>query len=239
MSDCYININWEALTAIGTIAVAIVAIWGDWFRAKFASPKVRLVVQDMRGDKRFVNPHGEFPIANPQKAIYFCLRVENRRPWLTAKNCKVRLRAVHRRVPDGQFCREPLVVPLFYKWSPASYEVSDVQDIKHDAILDFGRIIERDDKFEPTLDGTSSNFNMFVKADEVVRYSLQVVADNFVSPKSQVFEVEWNGFSSDVEEIKRRQSLKPILKVREVTQDELKQTKYVDPNLNPSPLDPR
>ena len=160
-------------------------------------------------------------------AIYFCLHVENRRSWAMAKNCKVILRAVHRRVPNGAFYREPLTVPLQYQWPPGLYGVSEMQNIKQDAVLDFGRIAEGGEKFEPALRGESSNFNVFSKENEVVRYSLQIVADNFTAQKFQVFEVEWNGYSANVEDMRQSQKMRPILKLREVTENELKQTTYV------------
>ena len=158
-------------------------------------------------------------------AIYFCLHVENRRSWVMANNCKVILRAVSRRVPDGTFYREPLAVPLQYQWPLNLYGVSDMQNIKQEAVLDFGRIAEGGEKFEPALRGESSNFNVFSKGNKVVRYSLQIVADNFTAQKFQVFEVEWNGYSANVEDMRQRQKMKPI--VREVTENELKQTTYV------------
>ncbi len=146
-----------------------------------------------------------------------------------AKNCKVILQAVHRRVPNGEYYREPLTVPLQYQWPPGLYSVSEMQDIKQDTVLDFGRIVEKGDRFEPALRGGSDNFNVFAKENEVVRYSLQIVADNFTSQKFQVFEVTWNGYgANDVEDIRQRlnQKMKPII-IKEVTENELKKTTYV------------
>ena len=179
--DIALHPIWEALTAVGTLFVAILAIYGSWFRAKFAAPKMRLVVRDTGGDIRIIARK------SGSKAIYFCLHVENRRSWAMAKNCKVILRAVHRRVPIGAFYQEPLTVPLQYQWPPGLYSVCDVQNIKQDAVLDFGRIVEKGVKFEPALRGESNNFNVFAKEKKVVRYSLQIVADNFTSQKFQVF----------------------------------------------------
>ena len=36
-------------TAIGTVAVAVLAIWGDWFKARLAGPRIRLALRDARG----------------------------------------------------------------------------------------------------------------------------------------------------------------------------------------------
>jgi hypothetical protein len=37
-------------TAVGTVAVAILAIWGDWFRNRFAGPKLELSLRPSLGD---------------------------------------------------------------------------------------------------------------------------------------------------------------------------------------------
>ena len=39
----------DILVALGTVAVAVLAIWGDWFRDKLASPKLILKLKSRRG----------------------------------------------------------------------------------------------------------------------------------------------------------------------------------------------
>jgi hypothetical protein len=45
--------NWSTvftgLAAFGTIAVAIMAIWGEWIRTSLVGPKLRLVEHNFRG----------------------------------------------------------------------------------------------------------------------------------------------------------------------------------------------
>lgn len=80
---------------------------------------------------------------------------------------------------------------LSYIWSPAEWAQA-LQTVAYEEVLDFGRISEGD-FFRPTVYITSANFKGFVTKDEAVRFSLQIVADNYVSSNTQVFQVSWNG----------------------------------------------
>lgn len=237
---------WEALTAVGTIAVAIAAIWGEWIKTKLLGPKLKLVFEDQNGDIRteFI-PGGAG--GSTRKAIYFLLHVRNDRLMSVATNCKVLLREVHRKLPNGDFYKEPIPAPLQYWWYSPSYEapeyldLPEMQMIRHDAYIDFIRIIQGGEKFEAAARAPSTaQFIISGKGEEVVRYSLQIVADNFVSRQLQIFEVEWNGhLGNNLDELRNSQTMIPCIKIREVSQAEQKQMNYADPNLNPSPLDPR
>jgi hypothetical protein len=45
-----VNAVINGLVAIGTLAVAVAAIWGDWLRSFVAAPKLRLIPHnDLRG----------------------------------------------------------------------------------------------------------------------------------------------------------------------------------------------
>ncbi len=57
------NIDWANwLTAIGTIAVAVLAIWGEWVKTHVAGPRLALVPQNLRGEVTHV--HQRVPLAN-------------------------------------------------------------------------------------------------------------------------------------------------------------------------------
>jgi hypothetical protein len=40
----------QGLIAVGTLAVAALAIWGEWFREKLAGPKLELTLHDPEGE---------------------------------------------------------------------------------------------------------------------------------------------------------------------------------------------
>jgi hypothetical protein len=182
------NIIINCLIALGTIAVAVLAIWGDWIRAKYFGPKLSLVPHNLRGSV--------VPFTNGPRSIFYHLEVVNKRSTVVATNCRVLLKKVWRRVPNGQFQEVLLSVPLTFVWAPAEITPPYINIIK-DHVLDFGLIIEGQKYFSPRLLSITNNFKGFVNANEVVRYGLEIVSDNFVSASLQVFEVAWNGKWND------------------------------------------
>lgn len=194
---------WTALAAIGSFAVAIMAIWGDIIRSRFIGPKLKLFPHNLEGNPTTLTEFdaNKRPIKQYQ-AYFYHLIVKNSRAFISAKNCRVILKQIHRRGPDGEFHPEKLVVPLQYTWSPAEWSPA-LQTVAKEEVLYFGRISEGD-SFIPTFYITSVNFKGLVKANESIRYSLQIVADNFVSSKLQIFEVSWNGqWGKTSEEMKK------------------------------------
>ncbi|MBI5291053.1 MAG: hypothetical protein HY872_04145 [Chloroflexi bacterium] len=185
----------EGLVAIGTIAVAILAIWGDWFRDKFAAPKLVLQLRDTKGNLTSQQ--------DGQGVIYYHLIVQNKRSWAVARGVQVMLEGVWRRAADGSFKADTLAAELPLTWafpqfSPLNPSVSDRK------ICDFGCLAEKDRLFKPSLYFYPNNFTGFVGANQAVRYSIRVVAENFNSGKAIVVEVSWDGlWSSDMAEMER------------------------------------
>jgi hypothetical protein len=194
----------DAAVALGTIAIAILAIWGDWFRIKLVSPDLFISPYNVRGSFTTINfeVSGE-RTGNSFKAIYYHLKIINKRKWITVKNCKVILTSLHRKGPDGQFHLVPLIVPLQYIWSPAEWAPIQ-QTFNDEAVLDFGKVIEGFNRFEPTLYVISNNFKGFIGPNEVVRYTLQVLAENYIGKRTQTFEVAWDGNFNDNLDIMER-----------------------------------
>jgi hypothetical protein len=205
------------LAAFGTIAVAIMAIWGEWVRTTFVGPKLQLAKHNFRGKVGEVNVID--PVQNQvykKKTVFYHLCVQNSRPWFPGKNCRVMLRQLHRRGPDGTFYPVNLVVPRQYMWAPSEWSPA-LQTVTDSEILDFGRIVSGTGKFEPMLYTFGSDFDGFVKANEAVRYSLQVIADNAKPSLLQIFEVAWNGeWSENLDRMEQN------LKIREVHTGELR-----------------
>jgi hypothetical protein len=183
-----INAIINGFTAIGTIIVAVLAIWGDAIRARFAGPKLSLTSHNLRGSV--------VPLSNGSRSIFYHLKVVNARNWVRAKNCRVLLKKIWRRVPNGAFQEVTLTVPLTFVWAPSEITPPYVTLVK-EHVLDFGIAIEGQDNFRPVLFSYTNNFQGFVQANDVVQFGLEIVSDNFVSPRLQIFEVAWNGQWSD------------------------------------------
>ena len=75
----WIKIVITSLSAIGTLLVAIVAIWGDWVRAKLAPPKLTIEKHNFKGS--LTN------FSSGQKVIFYHLKVINHRYWFSSRNC--------------------------------------------------------------------------------------------------------------------------------------------------------
>ena len=200
---CFQNIC-ALLTATGTIAVAIAAIWGDYFRSKMFAPKLSL---------ESCNLHGSLTNrANGQRTIYYNLKVCNY-GWAPGKNCKVMLVGLHRKGPDGNFHAVSLIVPQQFCWSPSEFSPI-LNTVVHSNVVDLGFIDEAANRFSPALYYYSNNFSGFVGPDECVRYSIQIEAENYGISRIYVYEVSWNGrWSSNLDEMNQYLIIKSITQV--------------------------
>lgn len=196
----------QAVIAIGTITVAVLAIWGQWIRSKLAPPKLSIQPHNLRG---IVTRFTDGP-----RVIYYHLKVINHRSWVSAKNCRILLRSIYRQGPNRQFQPVPLPVPPQFVWSPAPV-TPPLITLTRGEIIDFGRLTENATRFEPVLYWYPNNFQGYVEQNDVVRYCLEIVADGYTSKRYHVFEVAWNGeWSENLDEMAKN------LIIREITQTE-------------------
>jgi hypothetical protein len=150
------------------------------------------------------------------RAWYFGLKVENLRPWRRATNCRVYLTALYHLGQDGIFYPEPMSVPLQFQWAIPQFNPIAATVSSEGKIADFGRLVEGNCGFEPVLYVCTFNFNPNVGKDQVAWYSVQIEADDLVSPSRQVFEVFWDGdWADQVAQIRQH------LRIREVPYEEL------------------
>jgi hypothetical protein len=179
-----LEIIFSGLTAVGTLAVAVLAVWGDWIRTRLAPGRLAVEIYEEEGET----------INQPPKQFYYRhLRVVNRKPWRRAENCRVLLQAMsRRRGPNEIFQPIPMPVPLQFIWPPQELEPSAIT-IHAEKTLDFGAVSQERQRFEPRLYWAPNNFAGFVGANEAIRYSLQIVSDAYVSETYQVFQVDYDG----------------------------------------------
>jgi hypothetical protein len=127
------------LAALGSIAVAIVAIFGDQLKRR---PKVILKDHSLKGGNRNAFPDGS-PVA------FFHLAVKNTNN-VPVRNCRVVLVGISRKSTTGQFVPSQVAVPWQCTWSPS--ETSPIlQSFIGNKILDFGFLTYRDKLFSPAL----------------------------------------------------------------------------------------
>lgn len=182
-------------TAIGTVAVAILAIWGDRIRDRLFGPRLELSLVDLKGDLTVR--------ANGSKVYYYHLRVKNGRGRNAARGARVLLHGLTRRTPSGHFVREPLVYPLQFIWTPM--EPGEVERTLVDtSTCDFGFVGQFDLIFRPALLVVPNNFRGLVEKDGCVRYEIAATGQNVLSSMPIVLEVSWDGhWTENQEEMQR------------------------------------
>lgn len=189
----------EIVNAFGTLILAALAIWGDRIRSLWAAPKLTLVLENSRGS-----------LLCPTKICYQ-LKVLNRREWATATSCRVQLRSLWRRNPNGEFVEVRLPYPLVMSWPPSEWTPWTITVVREEPI-DFG-VLQKGEFFWPAarVFPNIMRDQLQLSAGQTMRYGLEVVSDQFASPKLQVFEVSWNGqWSENVGEMPQN------LQIREV-----------------------
>ncbi len=219
-----VNTGINALVAVGTLAVAIVAIFGDWVRAWLIPPRLKLELRPASLTPQVsVSPSTGKP-TRVAMAWYFGLDLVNLRTWRRATNCRVLLAAMYRVQENGALQRESMSVPLQYQWAlpqvnPALLTIS----LRRHA-MDFGVLAKAEDgncnPFTPCLYVTTFNFKATVSKDERAWYFLEVAADDMVAQQPQVFEVHWDGEWSD-----KADEIGKHLAIREVPTHEVEAAK--------------
>jgi len=194
--DSWISVWVQAAGAIGTLAVAAAAIWGGLIRAYLAPSKLTIEPHDLRGHVTKFSD-GTF-------VIFYNLKVVNRRSWIPARNCRVILKQVRKRAPNGEFQPIPSYsVPMPFVWAPAELTPPMITVVR-DQVVDFGCLPKNAEHFRPCLYIYPNDFQGFVGPDEAARYFLEVVSDDFVSRKHLVVEVAWDGEWTDkLDDMKR------------------------------------
>jgi hypothetical protein len=124
----------QAFIAIGTVAVVILAIWGEKFRNWLAGPELEFKLHNTRGD--LTNRQ------NGQLVIHYHVRIENKRRWIPARHVRVLCTSISKRAPDGSFVKEPLIIPVQLTWAfPSFHEL--LPNIYTNDISDLGFLDEK------------------------------------------------------------------------------------------------
>jgi hypothetical protein len=201
-----INAIAQVFAAIGTVAVAILAIWGDKIRAAIAGPKLQLQLRDTRGNLT--------TRADQKKTIYYHVKVTNKRTWSPARYVRVLVTGLEKKRPDGTYFPESLVAPLQLTWAyPQFHEL--LPTITTNDICDLGFLGEDAQRFNLSTYVIPNNFRGYAAPGESLRVQIIASAHNFESKSPLILEISWDGaWSSDMDEMQRH------LVIKEVPQDQ-------------------
>ncbi|MGD0233639.1 MAG: hypothetical protein ABSC55_03770, partial [Syntrophorhabdales bacterium] len=107
-----INTSIHFAVAFGTILLAVVAIWGDWFRDAFAGPDLQL---SLRSSSGFLTKRPD-PKA---QIMFYHIQVTNRHSWSTARRVRILVTQFDKKRADNNFTPEPLIARPQLTWAPA------------------------------------------------------------------------------------------------------------------------
>ena len=192
----------QAVIAIGTVAVAILAIWGEKFREWLAGPDLEFKLHNARGD--LTNRQ------NGQRTLYYHVRIENKRRWAPARRVRILCTSISKRAPDGSFVKEPLIIPVQLTWAfPSFHEL--LPNVATNDVSDLGFLDEKGGHFKLSLYIYPNNFCGSISANEAMCVSLIASADNFTSKSPYNLEISWDGkWSPNLEEMQKHLVIKEV-----------------------------
>jgi hypothetical protein len=199
------NIILQIITALLTLIVGFIAIWGDRIRSRYSPLRLKIEPQNLKGELTtwYNGP-------NTGKVYYYHLKVVNKSNWQLAKHCRVLLTGMYKKDSKDSFVYTEFNALHPFEWTPAE-DVKEYVDITDSHVFDFGRIYENVNSFKVATRRYPNNFKGILMPNEIIRYCLKIDAVGFRQEKDQIFEVTWNGQWSDDEEI-----MKNNVKIREV-----------------------
>jgi len=196
----------QLAVAVGTLAVAVLAIWGDQVRHLLdLGPHLNLSLHEPSGELVDI-PEAD---GTTTQARYYHLRVNNSHRWTLATNVRLVIIGLARPAADGALILQPLIGPQQLMWRQASHHTT-FSVVGPDDFCDLG-YLKRGEHFRLTpfvpLNGSSGS----VMANERILVELRALADNAESPSIFV-EISWDGrWSEDTGEMGRHLVVKQVV----------------------------
>jgi len=184
----------NGLVAVGTISVAIAAIWGDALR----SPKL---------DLQLAQSNPEQTTADDRGAWFYHLEVRNRRGWIPAMNSRVVVSSVSKRENgcDNLRIDLPGLLPLNWQWLFSPEPVRTVGPVP--VVCDLGCLIEGKG-FRLSLQKEPQNFQGHLSKSGELELTLLPIAHN-VRPREFQLTIYWSGnFPSNPSEAQKNLKLR-------------------------------
>ena len=185
--------NWGSipdwLVAIGTILVAVAAIWGDRLKERWFGPRLTI---------HLLSPRGELvPVTVPGATTsgrFYHLRVMNMRRASPAKNVRVVLTRVARAAPNGELQWEMLSGPIQFQWQHG-HSSAPVPDGRPPLNADLGNVLANG-MFTVTTMFCPNNLSLIVQRGQRMAVEAIAVSDSTES-KPVCIEISWDGLWAD------------------------------------------
>jgi len=194
----YMVCQWAMV--VGTLLLAIIALWGHIIKGRWLGPKLKIALKDQKGNK------SEF--SDGVISRYFHLRVFNERHAAPAHNVRVVIKNIYRPKADGTMCLSPLSGRIQLAWQ---YQGSNpqFQTIGAESSCDLG-YLRQNEPFKLSTLYQSISFDGTVKAGEKIIVDLLALSDETESNVLKI-EISWDGsWSNDSDEMVNHLVLRPI-----------------------------
>lgn len=196
----------QIIIAFGTLSVAILAIWGNWFQAKLAGPKLKLILNDPAG---ILLPNIENKEQPP--ARYYHIKVSNERSWSPARAVRVMITQIDRKTPANSYAPERQIIPLQVQWSHQEYHELLPTIANSDDRCDLGYLNAGADKFILSTFFMPTYLKGHISKGESCRVYIKAFAENYESKKPLVIEISWDGqWEADSAEMQKHLVVKEI-----------------------------
>jgi len=195
--------------AIGTLLVAILAIFGEQIRAICFGPRLIIAIN---------NPQGELVSESPSniQGIFYHLKIDNIGKTI-ARNVRIFCIQISKKNANGTYENKNLTAPEQFAW-----RFSNIYGmIKHippqqnnfnlATICDLGSVYKGSKKFNLTVYSKTESYPGFLEPNESIRLSIVVAADNYIAKESYDLEITWDGkWFSDLREMQKHLIIKSI-----------------------------
>lgn len=172
----------QAIAAFGTLVLAALAIWGEWFRSIFAAPKMIITLREGSGELT------TFGDGRPVR--YYHLLVSNSRRWAPCRNVVAYLTRVERPSTDGSWQQALRTGPVVLPWQFGKFH-RGLPTIGRDWICDLARISEADG-LELVTEFRPNNLDTSLRTAGRLQAHVVAIGDNGESEPC-VVEFDWDG----------------------------------------------
>ena len=194
----YMLCQWAMV--IGTLLLAVIALWGHIIRGRWLGPRLKIALKDPKGNKS--------KFTDGVMSRYYHLRVFNERRVAPAHNVRVVIQNIYRPKADGTMCLSPLSGQIQLAWQ---YQASNpqFQTIGAESSCDLGHL-RQNESFKLSALYKSISFDDTVKAGEKIVLDLLALSNE---TESDIFRIEisWDGqWSDDSDEMVNHLVLRPV-----------------------------
>ena len=192
----------DSVSAVLTLIVIIVAIWGERIRQLWTTPKLHISLDSSKGVLNVRNDR--------KKARYYILNVENKRRSAPAKNVRVLLANILKRTPDGASWQEmnfSKPVHVTWRWPDIVPPYTTVGPKQQST---FGYVVEGEQHFCLQLYWHPNNLDPKLPAKEPFRLEFKAVSD-VAESNVLLIEIAWDGqWKEGNEEMQKHLTIKEI-----------------------------